>query len=257
MQPLYIGTILLEKNRWTTRIPTIRVSDWVERFRQDGFSGIELWENHFLLQDKEEREALRSSEFPVGVYNSYLDFDNWNEDQAAETAQVIRDLKVPAVKYNLGKDPSRLEDYILQLNNWAELLPEECRILCECHPGTVMEEPENAAAVFRQLMDPRHQAVIHAPGDPEAMEKWFQALGSRISHVHIQLRNNHNELLKLKEDPRRVRLGVEVLKRHGYAGSFTIEFTRGVRMPDENPEDLYACARDDLQYLKETLALDL
>ena len=39
MNPIYIGMILLEKNRWGTREPSYRISDWVGRFTNAGFDG--------------------------------------------------------------------------------------------------------------------------------------------------------------------------------------------------------------------------
>ena len=63
--PIYISSVLLEKNRWGTRVPSLKVSDWSQRMFDAGFDGIELWENHLLLADAAEREAVLAGPMPV------------------------------------------------------------------------------------------------------------------------------------------------------------------------------------------------
>ena len=71
---VYLATIALEKNRWTTRQPSYAVSDFLPRLRNDGFDGIELWENHFLLADAQEQRRLADSGIPL-IFNTYTRFD--------------------------------------------------------------------------------------------------------------------------------------------------------------------------------------
>ena len=55
---IYIGTILLERNRWTRdKKPTCLVSEWIPRFKEAGFDGMELWENHAALASSTELKA--------------------------------------------------------------------------------------------------------------------------------------------------------------------------------------------------------
>ena len=62
---IYIGTILLELNRWgSPKTPTYRVSEWLDRFQEAGFDGMELWEYHATLCPSEELAALEASTFP-------------------------------------------------------------------------------------------------------------------------------------------------------------------------------------------------
>ena len=50
---IYIGTILLEVNRWTAgKEPSYLVSEWVERFAEAGFDGMELWQFHAPPDDE-------------------------------------------------------------------------------------------------------------------------------------------------------------------------------------------------------------
>lgn len=250
---IFLGTILLEKNRWTSRIPSYRVSEWYERIVQDGFDGIELWENHFLKADAEEKSALISKAAPVAVFNTYDEFTDETKEYRLQTAAAINDLKAKAVKFNFGNDRSRIDEYVKNLVEWAALLPPDCRLLCECHPHTVMEHRDIATEVFNRLGDERYQAIIHVFESPESINPWFEALGSRIVHAHVRMTQD-SAYLKLRKKPDKVKEGLDCMFRNGFNGTFTIEFTEGVRTPDENIDDLYACALDDMKFLRECLA---
>lgn len=82
--PVYLGSILLEPNRWPdrpeatysrlrqlTRIaqgpPFIQVSNWLQRAKADGFDGVELWENHALLCSDAEFAKLCQPALPMAV----------------------------------------------------------------------------------------------------------------------------------------------------------------------------------------------
>lgn len=251
---IFIGSILLEKNRWTSRIPSYKVSEWLERFKKDGFDGIELWENHMLLADESEQKILKESAAPVAVYNTYVDFDHQANSQRIQVAQIICDLKAQGVKYNFGNDLTQLETYIQNLKEWARLLPDSCRILCECHGGTVMEVPSRAAEVFAELKDSRFQAIVHCMADAQMLEEWFKYLGERITHAHVSLRNSEEKCVMLKDNPAYVRQCLDIMKNAGYNGTYTLEFTEGVRAPGENIDGLYQAGLEDLRFLREALA---
>ena len=81
-----IGSILLEVNRHRSgRTPTYRVSDWLERFREAGFDGVELWENHATAAPEEEVQALAASPLVRRVEDRdyvLLDLSAWRADGA-------------------------------------------------------------------------------------------------------------------------------------------------------------------------------
>jgi sugar phosphate isomerase/epimerase len=241
MHPIYFASILLERNRWASRVPSYNVSDWIARFREEGFDGIELWENHALKASDEELEAIRDTGFPVAVFNSYVGFGESDEEREhrRHAARLIEFFHAPAVKFNVGKNPSELPGEIERLREWAAMLPASCRLLCECHPGTSLETPEAAEKALESLPAERFEALVHAPVEPAKLQEWFDALGSRIAHVHLQARGEDKRLLRLDSDRQQMRANVEVLRSNGFAGSFSIEFTEGVRAPIESPEELY------------------
>ncbi len=249
---IFIGTVLLEKNRWKSRIPSLLVSEWVDRFKKDGFDGMELWENHVLLNSPEELDALKNSGFPVTVYNSYVTFDDEGAEKRAQAADAACKLGAKAVKFNFGNDMSLRDTYIKNLKDWVSKLPSDCRILCECHSGTIMEDPAFAAEVFKELGEDRYQAIVHGMIEPSELEKWFNHLGKAITHVHVQALQD-GKYVRLRKIPERLKENLKIMKDAGFAGSYTIEFAEGCATPDENIEDVYSSALDDLQVLREAL----
>lgn len=149
---VYIGTILLEPNRWKPpRRPSYAVSEWFGRFEQSGFDGIELWEYHATLCPPEELAKLERSPLPIAVFNSYASFDDAGEPDRAQAALQVKRLRAGGVKFNLGSRWDEREMYLRHLIAWARQLPAGARVLCECHPGTIMEVPRQAAEVFGRL----------------------------------------------------------------------------------------------------------
>ena len=250
---IFLGTILLEKNRWGSRIPSYKVSEWLECFKKDGFDGIELWENHVMKADITELNDLIEKASPVAVFNTYDEFTDETAEYRQKTAAVINQLKANAVKFNFGNDASKLEEYIKNLIEWTQLLPKDCILLCECHPNTVMEVPETAAKVFEQLKEERYQAIIHVFDKPDVIRPWFGNLGARITHAHVRVVDEDNNRVRLKFCSDTVKACLEVMQAAGFKGSFTIEFTEGVRTPGENIADLYSCALEDLVFLRDCL----
>ncbi len=247
---IFIGTVCLERNRWSTKQPSYRVSDWLPRFKADGFDGVELWENHFALADAEEQRRL-SEAGVIAVYNTYAGFADEDAEARERAAEAIARLAAPAAKYNVGKHSERLAEYRRNLLAWAERLPADCRLLCECHPGTALEQPPAAAEFFAGLDPARFGIIVHITGKDDRPELWFEALPSRVHHLHVQLRD-------AAADPavpaHRERLAAifDGIRARGFNGTATIEFTRGIG-PREDLETLYANARTDLAWCRERL----
>jgi len=249
---IYFGTILLEKNRWTAhKEPTYKVSEWLPRLEQDGFDGIELWENHAVRTDAEELDKLAGSRLPVTVYNSYVTFEDGAEESREQAARMIRRLGAKAVKFNFGNEPHKLDTYIRNWKRWTELLPGDCRLLCECHPNTVMEEP-SAAAEAMKAMD-RCEAIVHPFHSLGSLNEWFRYLGSSITHAHIQFRPDGQTFRRLSSDRQAVAGRLAMMKQAGYNGSYTVEFVEGTRQ-EERMEPMYSAALDDMRLVREWLA---
>jgi len=250
---IYIATVLLEANRWAAvRQPTYRVSRWLDRFAQAGFDGIELWENHAAMAPPGELEALSASPVPVTVFNSYAGFDDESASQRRRTAELAAALAAPAVKFNLGPDPQRREEYISNALAWRKLLGADVRMLCECHGGTILETPAAASEVFDRWDHEQFQAIVHPFScPPAALAEWFDRLAERVTHAHVQTRDADNRFTRLTDNAAGVREALAVLSEKGYRGSYTLEFTAGTGQANEDIESLFAAALDDLAFLRE------
>lgn len=248
---VYIGTILLEHNRWEEQCsPTYQLSDWLARFQDDGFAGMELWENHMLLADGQEQQRLVDSALPVSIYNSYANFEDGEEEKWAKSAEAVHCLKAKAVKFNLGKDEALKETYLRNVRKWAEMLPQDCRLLCECHPGTAAETPKQAADMFQALDSKRVEAIIHPFFCLGDLQSWFDELGSAITHAHVQIRDAQDQFIRLNQAPDRAKRRLDIMKRCGFPGTYTLEFAAGTRSGADR-EQLYRAALEDFSFLKE------
>ena len=252
MPDFYLGTVLLEKNRWQSRVPSLRVSEWVGRMAADGFCGIELWENHVLRMEGE-AEALQKAMPPVAVYNMYADFSDESKPGMEQSAAMIQRLQPKGVKFNLGEDAARLPEYRKNMLAFAEALPAGCVMLCEVHQGTVLEEIDAAAAFFKDLPAEKFQIITHAFSSSAAdLQRQFDAFGGRISLVHVQYVLD-GKRVRLDRNPAFAKECLQVLAANGYKGGFTMEFTEGTAEPGENIEDLYANAILDMQFIKQNI----
>lgn len=249
---ILLGTILIEVNRWNSKPPAVRVSDWLERFSGAGFDGLELWEYHVTRANSphDEIRRIKQGRIPVKVFNSYVRFGPEDKDRRMLIAEYVNELGAEGVKYNLGDRLADLEMYTEALKRWRELLPHRCRLLCECHGRTVMEDPQVARSVLYQL-DDSFQAIVHCFGEPEQLKIWFEHLGDRITHAHVSVRDQDGHGLRLRDAAERVAQNLRIMKSFDYRGSFTLEFTEGIRREDETPEKSYLSAIDDHQYLRD------
>ncbi len=248
---IYLGTVLLEKNRWLNgvRHPSLQVSDWAERIASDGFDGLELWENHAVLASEEEREKLKDLPVPVALFNSYDRCEMETLAARRLAAETALALGAEGMKFNFGRVPERHERYVENVKEWRAMLPRDFRFLCECHGGTTMENPEKAAAVFRELGREEYEIIIHGFGGDEAgIRKLFDCHGDRITHIHVCLSPKG----PVPDEDARTR--VDLLKALGFRGSFTIEFTEGVGADNEDAETLYRHAVRDMMQLRRCLA---
>lgn len=254
---IYIGTILLEPNRWKRpKRPSYAVSEWLERFEQSGFDGIELWEYHATLCSPEELAKVEGSRLPIAVYNSYASFDESGKASRDEAVRAVKRLGARGVKFNLGDRWGERETYLRHVTAWARELPRGVRILCECHPGTIMEEPRRAFDLFTRMETLETEGlalevIVHPFTSEEGLlREFFRLFGPRITHAHVQMREGER-FVSLDENPAFAMERLKLLRDEGFQGSFTLEFTAGTNAPDEEREALYVAALRDLAFLRE------
>jgi len=247
--PVYIGSIVLERNRWAEgRKPSYRVSEWAPRFAQAGFDGIELWQNHALFAPPEEQEALASLPCPVRIFNSYAGFeqdDTWEMRRYA--IAFTRRYRATGVKFNVFGPPEEWNARMRVLRDWAAQLPADCVPLCECHGGSMLEKHDDARRFFEEAGLERWGVIVHAmSGTAEELQPWVHDFGSSIRHVHVSVGTESRAAL--------CRERANLLRKGGFRGSLTIEFTQGVGGPEEDREKLFASAVADMQLVREAFA---
>jgi sugar phosphate isomerase/epimerase len=245
---IYLGTVALEPKRWSGDGSMVcRVSEWLEQIAAAGFDGIELWENHGVLASESDRETLRRSKVPVTVLNSYVTFDEAGVSRRHDVAGVIRDLGARAVKFNVSRNPATVDRELDAAVAWGALMP-GVGLWCECHGGTPLQEPRDAARLLATR--PEIGVIVHAFSTSN-LDEWIRLLGPRIVHVHSQHRADNRGFVRLREIPDLVRERVSMLKADGFGGSITIEFTEGVCKAPENLAATFAATCDDLAFLRE------
>ncbi len=120
--------------------------------------------------------------------------------------------------------------------------------LCECHRGSTMEDPALASRTLGRLGRADHGIILHGiSSEEEPVRERFARYGDRIIHLRCNLSSNG----PMTEDALCRRL--DLLRDFGFNGTYTIEFTEGVR--DElSIEQLYQNALRDMRLLRSCLS---
>lgn len=248
---IYLATVGLDPNRWGSREPAFAISDWLTRFSEDDFDGVELWEYHYTRTDEAEQARIIEHRDIIPLFNTYAGFTSSDEhkQQRRAAAEAITKLETVGVKYNLQNKPECLDEYRENLQQWAEQVPASCRLLCECHPGTVLENLEDAAAFFKDLDPQRFGIIAHLTSEAERLDPWLQTFGERVCHLHVQRRDPADDPAT-ETGKQSMHAMVDILKNNNFTGTATIEFSRGLGK-DEQIETVYGHLLADARALKE------
>ncbi|MCC5789231.1 MAG: hypothetical protein JJT75_06325 [Opitutales bacterium] len=253
-----LGTVALEPRRWKKdpeRYPSFAVSEKGEAARAAGFAGWELWERHYTHASEGEQKALRESDFPVVGLNTYWIPGHGTVEEGERVAETIAAFQssLRLVKFNLGPvdGPVPVEEQVEAAARWAELLPEGVRLLCECHPRTVLETTEAAKKAFATWPSDRFGAIVHPLGPAQLeLPNWFAALGDRITHLHWQSKGADKKMCPLSELENDLLAVGKILAEYGFSGTAALEFVAGMNKPGEHPERLLQQAVEDVRVLQ-------
>jgi len=249
---VFLGTILLERNRWGKegRGPSYLVSDWTQRISDDGFDGLELWQDHAFEATNEELERLRTGPSPVTLFNSYANCDDDGLAARKRTAELASYFGCEGMKFNFGKSLEQKERYIENVREWSALFMPGYRMLSENHRGTITADADVAASVYASLGDLPVGGIIHFGNDEATYRERFTKYGDRLTHIHCALSTEEGPMPESE-----VRLRVAWLREFGFSGTYTIEFTEGVR-GQQTIDELYRNAVRDFRMLRKCLADD-
>ncbi|MFQ3670788.1 MAG: hypothetical protein SNJ84_04960, partial [Verrucomicrobiia bacterium] len=236
MTAMYLGTILLERNRWRKEREPSWFPDegWCHRFAEAGFSGMELWENHWKLGSPMARAALIESPCPVRVFNWYGSPGRAEEEGALLVALEALGEGVRGVKFNVAQDEEMARAQAKAVPKLLSRMPPGVGLWCECHGGTAAETPEGAAWFFEEW--PEGVGAIVHPFTQAGLDRWWELLGARIVHLHLQARTSEGGWLQPVPGMRGVDEGAAFLAAQGFAGSATVEFVAGMGEEREGPE---------------------
>ena len=115
-----------------------------------------------------------------------------------------------------------------------------------------MEDPDSAKAFFDALDIDGWEIIVHCfIPEMDILKRWFDNFGSKVTHAHVQLRNEEREVQRLQDYPERAKVALQVMSDYDFSGSIAVEFAKGTREPGENMDDLWVAALDDLSFLRE------
>lgn len=247
MKKIYLSSVALEKNRWAKlpgRVPSFNVSDFIPKIKSDGFCGVELWQYHYTLTSDEEKSRLASSGIPF-IFNSYVSIVNRDDELYNSIGDAVKNLGATAVKYNFGSDIETLSQQLENLNRLTDCMPDGVKMLCECHPNTLMEVPEVAGEVFDKLDKNRFGAIIHMETASDFADRCFANYGDRICHIHCAYKNGENSFVPMDDDTENIKNYINYYLSKGFDGSLAIEFVKF----EDTAEQHYANALKDLEVL--------
>ncbi|MCC5843539.1 MAG: hypothetical protein JJU05_04735 [Verrucomicrobia bacterium] len=244
--PVYLGTVLPELNRWKRGSGEIsfKMSDWAQRITDDGFDGVELWQYHATDVDPEEVDRIRTGPCPVKIFNAYCSCDPEDAEERRTISELAVSLGAEGMKYNSGKEFDRHDLYVEAIKDWRAMFPEDFRLMCECHRGSTMADTQLANETLDRLGRENHGMILHGMDNDDAtVRERFAAYGDRIQHIHANL--SQKGLMSEQAVCERL----EFLTAQGFNGTYTIEFTEGMR-DGLTQEQLYENAVRDFKRLK-------
>jgi len=257
--PIYLSTLLLEKNRSNGKGPTLLVSDWTEPIAEAGFAGVEIWMNHLQLASRSEweliKERLQESDLGLAYVVSAVPADAHDKSQRLRDAllEACDYFRPDGLKFHLAEDAKAkgsADEGLAFLKSWMRDLPRDIGLLCDAPPGASGAAGlEKARQIFGTE---RCKAVLHpflmAPSELEAA---MDAFGDFIGNLGLQSQDG-GQWSHLSETPGAAKILAAVRKRN-YKGTWSLEFTKGAGQPGENIDRLFDNAEKDLNFVLEAL----
>lgn len=252
--PIYLSTMLLEKNRSNGKGPSLLVSDWIEPIGEAGFGGLEIWMHHLLFSSRSEWELIKEkgleSDLATALIASSLPSDGSDKSRRLRDAllEACDYFRPEGLKLRLPKGDEGLDF----LRTWVRDVPREIAILCDCREG------EGGVAELERLGQAlpggRFRAVIHpfllAPSELEAALK---AHVDFIGNLGVQARHG-KAWARILDDKAASLKTIAVSRKCGYRGTWTLEYTQGAGEAGEDIDKLFDASEADLNFLTETLA---
>jgi hypothetical protein len=260
--PIYLSTVLLEKNRANGKGPSLLVSDWVEPVAEAGYAGLEIWMNHLLLASRSEwdliREKCLEADLVLVLAGPNLPVDPSDKSRRLRDAvlEACDSMRPEAFKFGLAGDPRRREsasprEALGFVKDWAKDVPKDVRLLSggDGRPGG-----DGLLEVREILGGGRYQAALRPFRlTPRMLEEALETLGGFIGNLEAQARRADQAILLSENKEEHLGIIAATLRK-GFKGTWTVESTKGVGLPSENIDIMFDNAEKDFNFLIEALA---
>ena len=252
--PIYLSTMLLEKNRSNGKGPSLLVSDWMEPISEAGFTGLEIWMNHLMFSSRSEWELIRErgleADLTSALITCALPID------ASDKSQRLRDTILEACDYfhpeGLKILTSGKDEALDFLKTWSRDVPREIGLFYDCRVGETgvadLERARNA------LGGGRFRAVLHPfLLSPKEFEDALRASGDFIGNLGVQAKKDGKWVLLSENKDESLKI-IAASRRGGYKGTWSLEYTKGAGQAGEDIDDMFDHSEADLNFLTEILA---
>lgn len=252
--PIYLSTMLLEKNRSNGKGPSLLVSDWMEPISEAGFSGLEIWMNHLMFSSRSEWELIRErgleADLTSALISSPLPMD------ASDKNQRLRDTILEACDYfrpeGLKLVTSVKDEALDFLMTWSRDVPRDIGMLFDCREGEA--GVADLDRVRKSLGGGRFQAVLHPfLLSPKDFEDALRASGDFIGNLGVQTKKGGKWALLSENKAESLKI-IAATKKGGFKGTWSLEYAKGAGLAGEDIDDLFDNSEADLNFLTETLA---
>ena len=250
-----LSTLLLEKNRFNGKGPSLLVSEWIEETGEAGFAGLELWINHLLFSSRSEWESIaeksRESDLTLSAISAALPVD------ASDKSQRFRDsvieacefFRPDALKFTLAD--ARAEGALDFVKEWSRDVPRELSLLYDAGESAGAE----ALAAARKILDGgRFKAVLHPfMFGAKDLEAAFAAANDFVANLGVHAKKA-GQCILLEENAEEHRKIIAAVNGRGYKGTWSLELSKGAGLPREDIEGMFDNAEKDLNFLIEAQA---
>ncbi len=264
------STLLLEKNRWNGKGPSLLVTDWIEPIGEAGFSGVDIWINHLLLSSRSDWDAIRDlcseSDLVLACLSTALPTDDGDKSQRFRDSilEACDYFRPEGLKFNLPDEGPRhsledaLGDSLEVVRAWSQDLARDTILLYE--PSTDENAVEKVSFARKALPAGRFKGVLHP--FLLSLSDFDEALASNgdfIGDLGVQAQKSGQYLL-LEDAEDEFAAVVAKARKRGYQGTWSLQFTKGVATPGlstakENIDTLFDNAERDLNFLIDAIAL--
>jgi hypothetical protein len=261
---VYLSTILLEKNRWNGKGPSLLVSDWIEPIGEDGFVGVDLWMNHLRFSSRSEWELIKAkstdTDVALAIISAVIPTD------ASDKSQRLRDGILEAcdyfhpenLKFSLIEDSgmrSKASDPEVSLEfirTWAQDLPKDINLLFDVGQAQVDLESINQA---RKILTGSRFKLALQPFllPPKEFEAILAATGEFLGNLGVQSKSGKEWRLLADDSTNSLQI-IGLARSGGFKGTWTLDYTKGVGIASKGIDDLFDNAEKDLNYLTEAMA---